>query len=271
MQKIDVQYRDHIVKEVQKSSKYHTIIPDLIARIVSLEIKKRQSRKDIIKAAKRKLHQIGGAYISRDIPYSFYRDEFKKLQDVDTAEDFPALCKKIMRLQSSTNERISILETFYTTILDDIRPIKSIADIACGLNPLAIPWMSLDEGTVYYAYDIYADMVSFLNEFMEITPVYGHAIQCDITESLPQKQVDLVFMLKCLPCLEQIEKDFFSHYFKGFNGKYMIISFPVRSLGGKNKKMRENYENKFMSYMKDLNVKIDKFEFSTELAFRITF
>ncbi|MGD9202384.1 MAG: hypothetical protein PVI26_12530 [Chitinispirillia bacterium] len=260
-----------MVKEVRKSSKYQSIIPDLIARIVYEETKKRKTSKEIIKVTKRKLHQIGGAYIRREIPYNFYRELFQKEQNLYNTDNFLSLCRQLMEFQSSTRERISILNTFYRTILHDIRPVRSIADIACGLNPLAIPWMSLDAGTVYYAYDIYSDMISFLNEFMEMTPVEGEAVQCDITQSIPGKPVDIVFMLKCLPCLEQIKKDIFPDYFKKLRCRYLVISFPVRSLGGKNRNMMENYENKLMSYLKDTNIGVDRFEFLNELAFRINF
>ena len=271
MSKLDIHSRDCIVEKVQKSSKYRAVFPDLIKRIVSEETEKRKSYKDIMKAVKRKLHQIGGAYISGEIPYNYYIEQLEKQHNFYNTEKFLSICRHLMTFQSSTNERISILDIFYRTILHDTGPIRSIADIACGLNPLSIPWMSLDAGTAYYAYDIYSDMISFLNEFMDMTPVNGKAIQCDITQSFPRKPVDIVFMLKCLPCLEHIEKDIFSNYLKKLKCKYLITSFPVKSLGGKNKNMRENYENKLMSYMKDLNIGIERFEFSTELAFKIIF
>jgi len=41
------------------------------------------------------------------------------------------------------------------------------------VNPLALPWMPLEPNAVYYACDIYGDMVSFLSLF------FAHLRQMD--------------------------------------------------------------------------------------------
>ena len=59
-------------------------------------------------------------------------------------------------------------------------PIRSVLDVACGLNPLAIPWMPLAPDVHYYACDIYADMIAFLNGFFQIAGIDGQAQACDL-------------------------------------------------------------------------------------------
>ena len=52
-------------------------------------------------------------------------------------------CLERMRGHASTQERLPILEEFFQTTLASIAPVESVLDLACGLNPLALPWMPL--------------------------------------------------------------------------------------------------------------------------------
>ena len=48
-------------------------------------------------------------------------------------------------------------------------------DVACGLNPLAIPWMNLAPNATYHAIDIYEDMMRFLGKAVNLLGVQGNA------------------------------------------------------------------------------------------------
>src|SRR6185369_15725969 len=145
--------------------------------------------KEAIKATKNKLHQVAGAYLDARLPYDEWlalltaaaADERRTTNDErPTANDDEALsnsvlstqssalaqaCRDIMRHHASTRERLPILESFYTTTLASLGPVRSVLDLACGLNPLALPWMPIAPDASYYACDIYADMIAFLNGF----------------------------------------------------------------------------------------------------------
>ncbi len=174
-----------------------------------------------------------------------------------------------MSYHVSTRERLPILDQFYTTILADLPPIHSILDVACGFNPLALPWMPLAESVEYYAYDIYQDMLSFLDKFMSLIQVKGQTQVCDVIQSCPTIQVDVAFVLKAIPCLEQLEKSAGSQLLHSINAKYIVVSFPVHSLGGRSKGMGVNYEAQFRTLVENTTWSFKKFEFPTELAFLI--
>jgi 16S rRNA (guanine(1405)-N(7))-methyltransferase len=145
-----------------------------------------------------------------------------------------------------------------------------VLDIACGLNPLAIPWMGLADGAEYYAYDIYEDMVEFLQAFMALTPVKGRAVVCDVLRSCPQPRVDLALVLKSIPCLEQIDKAAGAHLLDAIDADYLLVSFPVHSLGGRDKGMPATYEARFRELLAGRDLAIKRFAFATELAFLIS-
>src|SRR5690606_17752856 len=150
---------DAVIEAVRTSPKYRTIAPDFVARIAQEELAKRGKYREAVKAAKNRLHQVAGAYLAQLPRYEAW---LAQLHAADPA-DRPALCLDFMNAHASTRERLSIITDFYQVALADIPPARSVLDIACGLNPLAVPFMPLADNAAYYACDIYTDLADFLN------------------------------------------------------------------------------------------------------------
>jgi 16S rRNA (guanine(1405)-N(7))-methyltransferase len=259
---------DQLVEAILSSRKYRHVSQEFIKRLGSQELVKQRALKDAIKATKNKLHQVGGAYLEGEVPYVSWLDELRHAAQQDN-EHLRDTCMRIMAHHASTRERLPILEQFYTTLLADLPPIKSVIDIACGLNPLALPWMPLAKDVQYYAYDIYQDMTDFLHEFFGIVQVQGCAQARDVIQSCPTQHVDLAFILKALPSLEQVDKSAALHLLETINANYLLVSFPVHSLGGRKKAMLGNYEARFRGLVAYKNWSVERFEFNSELVFRI--
>ncbi len=259
---------DSLVTAVTKSSKYRQISPDLIRRIGSEELAKRRSQKEAVKATKNKLHQVGGAYLESKIDYAEALSRLTAVQADDTA--WRQTCRDIMKLHASTWERLPVLADFYGTILAEIAPIHSVVDVACGLNPLAWPWMPLAADVIYTAYDIYGDMMAFLQAVFSLAGMNGRARQRDVLTDPPTEKADLVLLLKTLPCLEQIEKGAAAKILDGVIGRHLLITYPAKSLGGRHKGMVINYEAQFEQLLDGRGWTFKSFLFETELAFLVT-
>lgn len=266
----DYQQIDYLVEAVLASSKYKSIDSAFIKYIGMQELTRRHNLKEAIKSTKNKLHQVGGAYQVNTPRYTFWLDELKQASRSGNRKYFLEVCKWIMGHHSSTRERLPILEQFYSTILADLPPINSVIDIACGLHPLAIPWMPLSEHAHYYAYDIYEDMVGFLNGCMALMPVHGSGKTCDVLHNCPSHKVDIAFILKAIPCLEQVDKSAGQSLLESVNADHLVVSFPAQSLGGKNKGMVTNYEARFYEQVAHKTWSIRRFEFPGELVFLIS-
>ena len=258
---------DDLVAAVRKSSKYRQVCEDAVRDVGERELGKGRRLKEAIKATKKKLHQIGGAYLEGGVDYGAWLDGLRVAAGND--EEFHWACAQTMRHHASTKERFSILDEFYATALADLPPIHSVLDIACGLNPLVIPWMGLADGAKYYAYDIYEDMIEFLDVFMALVPVDGHAVACDVLHSCSLPKVDLALVLKSIPCLEQIDKSAGVRLLDAIDADYLLVSFPVHSLGGRDKGMPATYEARFHELVAGRDWTIERFAFATELAFLI--
>jgi 16S rRNA (guanine(1405)-N(7))-methyltransferase len=261
---------EKLLETVLTSSKYKDVSTDLIRSIGARELAKRSSLKEAVKATKNKLHQVGGAYLTDKEDYAGWLSELERLFHSGNQAAFLTYLRKVMSYHASTRERLPILDQFYQIILADLPPIHRILDVACGFNPLALPWMPLAKPVEYYAYDIYQDMLAFLQDFMSLIQAQGHTQVCDIIQSCPTTPVDVAFVLKALPCLEQLDKSASSTLLHNINARYILVSFPVHSLGGRTKGMETNYETRFRSLVEDTMWSVKKFEFTTELVFLIT-
>jgi 16S rRNA (guanine(1405)-N(7))-methyltransferase len=258
---------ERLVSAVLASTRYREISSELVRNIGAQELAKRRNLKEAIKASKNKLHQVSGAYLARQENYTACFDELSTVAQSADQDAIQQVCKKIMSYHISTRERLPILNEFYSTILSDLTPISSVLDIACGLNPLAMPWMPLQEDTIYYACDIYQPMINFLNRYMPLMGIKGNAELCDVIQSCPTHEVDVAFVLKTIPCLEQVNKQAGYHLLRNINAKHMIVSFPVHSLGGCSKGMAMHYETHFRQLVGDEMWEISRIEFATELVF----
>lgn len=262
---------DQLVTTVTQSSKYRCIAPDLVRRIGAVELAKRPNLKTAVKATKNKLHQIGGAYFTRPIDYD---RALAALSATNSPDALRAACTEVMALHASTQERLPILPDFYDTIFGALPPIRSVLDVACGLNPLARAWMPLPDDAVYHACDIYGDMINFLNAAFPLLGVNGRAEQRDIVGNPPQTPVDLALVLKTLPVLAQVEAAAVPRLLDTLRARHLLITFPVASLGGRGKGMVETYSRQFEGWVdgrsgNGRSWQVQRFEFATELAFLV--
>ena len=260
---------EEIVRQVLSKKKYRHIDPDLVAFIAKTEAKKRASLKEAIKATTNKLHQVGWAYFPVQPDYTAHLAELKQLpQDIQTAES-KTFCTRLMQEHASTRERLPILAEFYQTLFRDIQPVHAILDLACGFNPLAAAWMPIDRAAAYHACDIFQDMMTFLQVFFTHFTLSGKADLCNLLTDISQEEVQVALLLKTLPCLEQAEKDSARRILTDIHAQYLIVSYPVHSIGGREKGMLAHYSTQFEALMADLDWSYTKLLFPSELVYRV--
>lgn len=258
---------DDLVTAVKAARKYRVISTDLIHRLGEREIAKRRNLKAAVKETKNKLHQIGGAYFEGKLDYEkmLYRLE----ETADSSSEFSRTCQELMGRHTSTWERLPFLTHFYESTLSGLIDIRVVIDIGCGLNPLARNWMPLPDQIEYIAYDIYGDLIDFIAQYMILAGLNGRAEVRDVTSQPPGESADLAFILKTLPVLEQIEKGAAAKLLDELNCRYLLVSFPAQTLGGRRKGMGFNYESQIRKWLDGRGWLIQRFEFPTELAFLV--
>jgi len=209
------------------SKKYSILHPPLVARIYEEEKTE--------KAAKTRLHQMFGAYVQGNT--------HKKAEALINSDAID----QVLRLHASTKERLPHYPRFCEFILSHIewpQTIMSIMDLGCGFNPFAISHWGLSLDT-YFAYDIDTRTRDLLNQFFLSKNLPQAAACMDLVVETPTEEADLALMCKLVPVVEAQLKGRGFQLANALNAKYLAITYPLQSLGGKNKGMGKNYDQQF--------------------------
>lgn len=233
-----------IAADLRRSRKYAHLCPDTLARIARWSADRHAAPADALKAAKRKLHQAFGAYFSEA--------DARLVMELSAALPVPPrvgpsgrtlreVCLEILRRHASTAERVPVMESFYQDVFARTGPPRSVLDLACGLHPFALPWMDLSAECRYLAFDIDLRLVEAVNRLLILLQRPPSAQACDLLVTIPEIEADVAFLLKSVPCLEQQEKGSAAAIIRALRCLWVVVSFPARSLGGRDKGMVDHY------------------------------
>lgn len=254
-----------VSEAVRSSRKYRSIAPELVKAIAASELAKGRSHKDAVKATRVQLHRAAAVYQSGPTDYAGWLAALAPVWPETDQRD--RLLQHFMGSHASTRERLPFLHDFYSRIFAHLPPIHSVLDVACGLNPLALPWMPLPADVRYHAVDVFTDQTDFLNSFFPLAGVEGRAETRNVLTDCPAEPVDLALVLKTIPCLEQMEKEAGHKLLTQIQARCLVISFPVRSLGGRDKGMTETYSARFDALRAVWGGEATRLEFPNELVF----
>ncbi|MCA0388833.1 MAG: hypothetical protein LCH52_10095 [Bacteroidetes bacterium] len=225
---------EKIYSSIRKSGKYSNVYEGTVRKIIDMMITRYGKEKEIEKNVKKKLHQIYGAYQLLVMNYELLVGDGGML-DVE----------KILSGHVSTAERAGFYEEFYSRIfgvLGSDRKFK-IYDAACGYNPFSAGYfMSWVEE--YHCSDIDVVLNDNLNRFFRDAGLVNFSSSNkDLTvDQINFADYDVVFLFKTLSCIERQEKGSAALILKNaLAAKNVVVSFPSKSIGGREKGMAENY------------------------------
>lgn len=259
---------DAVVDAVLAGGKRRALAPGLVRTLAAQELAKGRSVKEAVKATKNRLHQVAGAYGDDRPDYAAWSRTLEAAGG--DAGALRTACRAVMAHHASARERLPLLDTFYVTLFAGLPPVTSLLDLACGLNPLAIPWMPLAPGATYTACDVYADLAAFLDGCWPHLGVQGRAFVHNLLDGPPLVRADVTLLLKTLPCLEQLDRSIGLPLLDAIDARVLIVSFPGQSLGGREKGMRQTYAERFRALVAARPWRLDEFDFGSEIAFRVT-
>ncbi len=225
-----------VVESLRSSVKYRYLCEATLTRMARWALERHASPKDAAKAAKSKLHQVYGAYMEPGTCERVARGVAALPE-----EELRVVCRRIMESHASTRERLADLEEIGLALADLVKPQGPVLDLACGLNPFALPWMNLSPELSYYAWDIDARLIGHIDTFLAGIGCPGEAVCRDVLAEPPDVEADVVLLLKALPCLEQQEAGASLRLLRGLSARVVVVSFPSRSLGGRGKGMADHY------------------------------
>lgn len=232
---------DLVADDLRASRRYGAITEAVIARTATWAAARSRSRREAVKLARRKLHQIHGAFLGA----SELRGAERMLAAVEGPLDddrLRDLCTRVLRCHASTAERLPSIEEFSAAVRRFAPAPATVVDLACGLNPFALPWLGLPPGCTYHAIDLDARVLALVRRLDALQPVRVTVSEADLVSAPPSLQADAVLLLKAAPSLERQEQGATRRLLESVRAPVAFVSFPARSLGGRERGMRATYE-----------------------------
>jgi 16S rRNA (guanine(1405)-N(7))-methyltransferase len=255
-----------IVSAVTSSKKYRAVCADTVRAIAEREMQHHGDLKSAIKATKRRLHQVYGAFGGA----SDYEAAYEALAAAyagGAEAEIRAACRQVLERHSSTRERLPILDRFYPAIWQVTGQPASVLDLGCGLHPLALPWMDLAPETRYIALDVDAERTEFLNRYLALAGLEPLARCQDVVVEPPRDRADVALLLKMSPTLERLATGATLDLIGQLNCPWVVVSFAIKSLGGREKGMLAHYHSQFMAWVEGHDWAVERLDFESELVF----
>jgi 16S rRNA (guanine(1405)-N(7))-methyltransferase len=258
---------DDAVTAVLASRRYRSLHPPLVRRVAQAEAAVAASPAELTKRTKRALHQIFGAYLPTPPRYERLLAELRAGR---SETDVRTVLRRAMAQHASTRERLDHLEPFYAALAARVGTPCSVLDVACGLQPLALPWWGLPKGAEIHAWDIDTALVGFVGECLEHLGFTARAAAVDLLAVPAWPLTEVALVLKTLPCLEQQAPGAGEALLAAIPAPRIVVSFPTRSLGGRAKGMAGTYARRFEALLAARGWSADAFEAGPELVYVVS-
>ena len=275
-----------IIEAIKKKKELSSLDNDFIKRIVDFyfiknpKIKKRleehpklEKSKEfeiLLKDIRKTLHEIYGVFnlksSGREELLEILEKRLEKSHKFDN--EVIELHKKILSTHQSTKERINYYKKIYENIFNHTGKPAKILDLASGLNPFSYIFMNLSS-LEYTASEISSEDLRFIQRYFKMISSYkrivGATIKLDLIFDKTFPESEVCFLFKTLDSLENVKKNISPEILKNIRAKYIVVSFPTKSLTGKNiSKKRLSW---FLKVAKRLGYSYETFEVPNELFY----
>ena len=255
---------EKIATEILGGKKYSALDRATVERICSELAPRYPKRSDAIKAIKKELHIIYGAFLSNDCHAkgeSLIRGYAGS--DMHADKDFAA---NLMRLHLSTAERAGSAGEICAFAGEHIGPDDILFDIGCGFNPFSLPFYP-NRPEAYTAFDICARTVDLINLYFEPLGSAYRARQLDAISGAPIGEAQVILMYKLFPLLERQRKGRMYDLLSTLDYRAAIVSFPTKSASGREKGMESFYSGMFKRGLPEGLTIADAAAFENEIFF----
>lgn len=254
---------DDVVARVLASTRYRDVDRALLTRLAVEELPRSRNAEDAAKRVKRRLHQAVGAY--RGGSAAKVGAELRAAWSGTWDEPMRDACRRALERHASTRERIGELERFYAEVWKVVGGVPaSVLDLACGLNPLALPFMGLPSSAEYLACDADRGVLQEVEAFLELVGQPHRTWPCDLATGAPEAAAEVALLLKTVPLLDRQDRAAAVRLVAGLRTRHVVVSYPARSLGGRGR-LERTYRSRMETLVEDLGPQVVS---SVELSFR---
>lgn len=225
-----------LYERLTASKKYADVCPDTVRRLCDECASRYKKPKDAEKAVREKLHGITGAFLTEG---ELRACEAAVREYAQTPTD--AALERILRCHASTRERLPLART--DAIFDRLTALtgtpRRVLDLACGIDPVYLA----ARGQAVTGVDISGRAVELIRRFARETGAPAEAVCGDLLceDAFPAERFDLALLFKALPLIERQRAGEGQRLLERIPAACIAVSFPTRSLSGRDVGMEKNY------------------------------
>nr|MCK4929715.1 hypothetical protein [Nanoarchaeota archaeon] len=256
--------KEFVLEKVKKFLETHKKINEKMKKENYLRLQRAKEYKELVKTIRAELREVYGVFILKD--YKKRYELLKELKKNPSIENH----NKILGLHKSSKERLPYYSLVYKKIFEIAGVPKRIIDLACGLNPFSYPFLGCKPE--YVACDLSEKDLDFIKEYFKIMRIKGSTKKINLIKSNLYEVVkknDLVLLFKTLDSLETIKRNISGQVLRNIQGKFIVVSFSTKSLGG-GKIIRKEKRAWFERLIKKLGYRSKIFEIPGETFYIIT-
>jgi len=241
-----------LFEKLLASKKYRDVCPDTIKRVLEECSQKYKKDKDIEKAVREKLHGITSAFMTE----REYKTALKLAEEGEL--------EQLLGCHASTRERLPLsdMDAAYDRIFEVTGSPASVLDLACGMNPVYLKHRLPDARIV--GVDISGQSMAVIAKACDAEMHHGDLL-CE--GSIPEGRFDVCLLFKILPLLDRQKSGAAGRVLMEINAENIVVSFPTRTLGGRNVGMAENYGRWMEEHLPANRAVKAKFETANELFY----
>lgn len=246
------------------SKKYRNVCPDTVRRVWAECARRYPRPKEAERAAREALHGITGAFMTQA--------EARALEgDLLAWSESPgdATLERMLSRHASTRERLPLaqLDALWARVTAVTGRPRSVLDLACGVNPLYLG----ARGVSAVGVDISGAAVAAINRFHALcgAPVRATCADLLCPGAVPDERFDAALLFKLLPLVERQRPGAASRLLESVDADWLVVSFPTRTLGGRNVGMAAHYAEWMSGRLPIKQTVVCTFETSNELFYII--
>lgn len=236
-----------VVERVRRSARYRDVDPAMLERLAAEELPRARNVDDAVKRVKRRLHQAVGAFRGdgrAPAPAAAWNGHLE-----DPA--FRAACAEVMRGHASTRERLPHLDAFYEAIWTVTGRPRSVLDLGCGLNPLALAWMRIGDAS-YEAVDVDERPLATVRDFLSLVGQPHRVTHRDLVAAPAPESADVALLLKLVTTLDRQDPSAAARLLGALHVPHAVVSFTTRTLGGRSLGMERTYRDRLARLVTDV-------------------
>lgn len=251
-----------LLDKLLQSKNYRDICPDTVRRVWAECAARYKRPKDAERAAREALHGISGAFMTPGEARQLASDMQAWRRERDDAR-----LERMLSRHASTRERLPLSDmvALYARVFEVTGRPRSMLDLACGVNPIYLGARGIETAGV----DISGLAVDAVNRFGEACGMPVRAACADLLcpGAIPVERFDVALLLKLLPLLERQQAGAALAAMRAINAEWLVVSFPTRTLGGRNVGMAAQYSGWMEAHVPEGRSVAASFETGNELFF----